>query len=110
MRTLVHQHPVDLVKIANSGSIVSYCSESQQLFLYTVNGQLEAELDGVAGITHMLTTKDGKYLVTGDNTGSLCIRSLLRKLELVHQFKPTDSPIRSLAFTTEQGEEKFVLA
>jgi len=56
-----------------------------------------------------MMTKDGKFLITGDENGFVCVRSL-ENLELVNQFDGANSSIRSLAFIFEQGVEKYLLA
>jgi len=109
LRTLPHQSAVDLVKIADSGSIVSYCSTLKELYLYNINGHLEAVINEIVGVSHIAVTKDGKYLVTGDESGFVCIRSL-DNLQLLYRFDNGNSPIRSITFIFEQGVEKYLLA
>jgi len=109
LRTLYHKEAVDLVKISDTGSIVSYCSNLKQLYLYNINGHLETTLDEVEGLSHLLMTKDGKYLVTGDDNGYVAVRNL-ENLELVYKFDNSNSSIRSLAFIYEQGLERYLLA
>lgn len=128
LRTLYHNNPVTLVKIASFGWIVTYSSAiaTQQdsssnnnsfnnnsnqsigavLSLYYVNGTLEGQVqEGVAGITHMLVTRDSKWLVTGHENGSICVRSMFHQLALVHTFEGTRSRIRSLTFIMPTQEE-----
>lgn len=125
LRTLYHNNPVTLVKIASFGWIVTYSSADvihttsnnnsipttkpqalSVLSLYYLNGTLEGQVnEAVEGITHMLVTKDSKWLVTGHENGSICVRSLFHQLALVHTFEGTRSRIRSLTFIMPTPEE-----
>jgi len=66
-------------------------------------------MDGMEGISHLVVTKNAKYLITGDDNGFICVRNL-DNLELIYQFDSANSAIRSVAFIYEQDVEKYLLA
>jgi len=108
IRTLHHKSTVDLVKISNRGDIVTYCFKLSKLYCYDINGRLQKELK-VNELTHMLITRDGKFLVTADSNGVLCIRNV-EDLDLVEQYEATESKIRSLAFAYGEEGERYLFA
>ncbi len=80
---------MDLVKITLQGQIVTYCNEILLLSIYDINGKLEKQETVQRKLTAMIISKDGKYLITGDEVGAVVVRRTTG-LEVVRGFEGND--------------------
>jgi hypothetical protein len=102
VRSIYHPQgaTVDLVVLSPQGHIVFYSLEDNSLHLFTINGFLLCEGNANERLRHMLITSDSEFLVTGGEKGIVVVRQL-HSFKVIHKFA-TNSPITSLAMTTEE--------
>jgi len=112
IRSLRHKAPISLVKIASNGSVVTYCQDLSQLYIFDINGNLEITLP-ISNCSHILVTKNSKLIVTAAGT-VITIRDFQNKLEILQQFDTSDSntphQINAMQFISSQDEEVYLIA
>eukprot|EP01086_Lenisia_limosa_P013643 TRINITY_DN42966_c0_g1_i1.p1 TRINITY_DN42966_c0_g1~~TRINITY_DN42966_c0_g1_i1.p1 ORF type:complete len:236 (-),score=20.06 TRINITY_DN42966_c0_g1_i1:45-752(-) len=77
IRTIQYPHAggsVDLVVIAAQGVIVAHSSSDLLIHAFTANGRLIASTPSTARLTAMITSHDGKHIITATNTKEVIVR------------------------------------
>eukprot|EP01105_Mastigella_eilhardi_P012460 TRINITY_DN284_c3_g1_i1.p1 TRINITY_DN284_c3_g1~~TRINITY_DN284_c3_g1_i1.p1 ORF type:complete len:2297 (+),score=617.95 TRINITY_DN284_c3_g1_i1:955-6891(+) len=105
VRTLPVCLPVFSICVTSQGCIAVLCSSKDKFFLsvFNINGTLLAQSQ-VDGVTVLVASPDGSYLLTANVTSGCTLRSV-HDLSVVRQFE-TDSPITAISFV---GEGTFVM-
>lgn len=110
LRSLYFNSPVTLVHISTNGELIIYCAELAQLYLYHTNGKHLRTISGAKKLTQLKSTRDAKYLVTGDSSGTVFVRKI-EDLSTIHQFESSGSDITSLAFIYDETQvERYLVA
>jgi len=89
------------VGISRDGKIISYSVTDLRINLFSVNGRHLQTVESKERLYAFCLSQDGQYLVTGGSKKKVIIRKV-HDLKVVHQFKPVDASIRSLALANEQ--------
>ena len=99
---------INLPIVTPYGDIITYSKESQELSVYSVNGILNAKVEGVANVTNIVLNKEGTMLATGNEQGSVTLRSV-ETLDIIKNYEGVSSPVTSLTIISDD-REKYVVA
>jgi WD40 repeat protein len=80
VRTIYHpkRFPIRLLVISNQGHIVLYSQEDLMINLYTINARFITSVELSERLNHMMVTRNGEYLITGSEKGTVVIRKLFK--------------------------------
>ena len=111
VRSLVFKETIQMVKLASSGNIIAYCTNSQShrisrntfryLYLYSLNGKL-LNVEALTETIHdMILSASGNIVLTGGSSGSVIGRST-NNFDVICSFiSPTT--VRSLSLVAEDS-------
>eukprot|EP01116_Phalansterium_solitarium_P018809 TRINITY_DN5106_c0_g1_i2.p1 TRINITY_DN5106_c0_g1~~TRINITY_DN5106_c0_g1_i2.p1 ORF type:complete len:2201 (-),score=900.22 TRINITY_DN5106_c0_g1_i2:184-6786(-) len=113
LRSLRPKGVVELVAISDAGNVFLYSPSQAQLYVHDVNGSVEASVDSLPGVSHLLLTSDSQYLVLAQGA-VISIRQaptwhVVRELDVPANSKSAFD-VCSLAFTRDGARERFLIA
>jgi len=99
--------PIRMVSIAppwgssgGSGYIIVYSQADLTLYLFSINGRLLRSADEHERLNHMIITRDGEFIITGGEKGSVVLRHL-HNLKFAHKFS-VQNVVCSLVITPDE--------
>ena len=101
------QHPVarrpQLLAVTRFGDVIVHYRDRNApvLATFSMNGTLQANVTIKEQLMDMKVSKDGRFLVTGGFGNTLVVR-MVHNLEIVHQYQPCESSIRSFDIAPDQ--------
>jgi WD40 repeat protein len=78
------------------------------LTVFSVNGILNARVEGVTRITNLLLNKEGTIVATGDELGNITLRNV-DTLEIIKSYEGNPSSVTTLSIVSDD-RERFVVA